>query len=316
MIVLALCGLGTVTLGAGFAPNYGALMVLRVLAGLFGGFGPAVLMAAVGDLFPPYRRGMAMGWLNLGFSFAAIVGTPAVGAIGGAFGWCWAFVATGLLLLVVGAVFRLTFPAVRGLHAEGGVLATYHAVREVRGLGSVLGANLLERALFNLGVLYLPSFLILSYGLNSVSVAPTLVLVAVGSIAGNILGGWLGDRLSKAAIFVVAQVAAAMIALALFTLPIGLVISAVGGALFGLVNASSRPALLALGTGLSDRHRGAVLGVLSVTNQGGIILGASLGGAAIGLGGYDALAVVMCGVGVLASLLALPLLRLEQPSRT
>jgi DHA1 family inner membrane transport protein len=301
MIVLALCGLGTVTLGAGFAPNYGALKVLRVLAGLFGGFGPAVLMAAVGDLFPPYRRGMAMGWLNLGFSFAAIVGTPAVGAIGGAFGWRWAFVATGLLLLlVVGAVFRLTFPA----------------VREVRGLGSVLGANLLERALFNLGVLYLPSFLILSYGLNSVSVAPTLVLVAVGSIAGNILGGWLGDRLSKAAIFVVAQLAAAIIALALFTLPVGLVISAVGGALFGLVNASSRPALLALGTGLSDRHRGAVLGVLSVTNQGGIILGASLGGAAIGLGGYDALAVVMCGVGVLASLLALPLLRLEQPSRT
>ena len=32
------------------------------------------------------REGMAMGWVNLGFSFAAIVGTPVVGAIGGYFG--------------------------------------------------------------------------------------------------------------------------------------------------------------------------------------------------------------------------------------
>ena len=66
-------------------------------------------------------------------------------------------------------------------------------------------------------MLYLPSFLMLSYGLDAVSVAPTLVLVAIGSIVGNIVGGWLGDRLPKATIFVVAQALAGAIALALFT---------------------------------------------------------------------------------------------------
>src|SRR4051812_20884875 len=52
MIVLALGGLGAATLGAGLAPGFGVLLLMRVLAGLFGGFGPAVVIAAAGDLFP------------------------------------------------------------------------------------------------------------------------------------------------------------------------------------------------------------------------------------------------------------------------
>ena len=214
LIVMALLGLGVVTLGAGLASSFGMLLVMRTLAGVFGGFGPAVVIAAAGDLFPPARRGMAMGWANLGFSMAAIVGVPSIGAIGGTLG-----------------------------------------------------------------------------------------------------GGWLGDRLSKATIFVVAQAAAASIALVLFTQAPGLAISAAGGALFTLVNASSRPALLALSTELSTRYRGAILGVFSVTNQAGIVLGSSAGGLAIGLGGYGALAVTMAVDGVLASGLALPLLRRRPAAR-
>src|SRR3712207_2485432 len=104
---------------------------------------------------------------------------------------------------------------------------------------------------------YLPPFLMLSYGLSAVEVAPSLSLVAGGMIVGNVLGGWLGDRASKAGVFVVAQLLAGAIGLLLFGLPLGLLTSALGGALFGLANAASRPAFLALGTELSTRHRGA-----------------------------------------------------------
>ncbi|MCC7371276.1 MAG: MFS transporter [Chloroflexi bacterium] len=307
MIVLALAGLGTVTIGAGLAPSYGALLVTRVLAGVFGGFGPAAVLAAAGDLFPPHRRGMAMGWTNLGFSMAALVGVPAVGAVGGAFGWRWAFVASGVLLLALAVLIRLTFPISRVQPSEGGIFSTYRAVVGVPGLASVLAANLFERALFNLSVLYLPSFLMLSYGLDAVAVAPILVLVAVGNIVGTVGGGWLGDRFSKVGIFLVAQTLSGLVAIALFTQTPGLLVSAAGGALFGLLNASSRPALLALGAELSARHRGAVLGLLSLTNQGGIVLGSSVGGLAIGLGGYVALAWTMAADALLATTLAVPL---------
>lgn len=309
LIVMALLGLGSVTLGAGLAPNFGVLMVMRTLAGVFGGFGPAVVIAAAGDLFPPARRGMAMGWANLGFSMAAIVGVPSIGAIGGTLGWRWAFAATGLMVIAIGVLIRLTFPSPRVAYDATDDVTSYREALRVPGLWSILLANVFERALFNLAVLYLPSFLMLSYGLDAVAVAPILVLMAVGSIVGTLGGGWLGDRFSKAMIFVAAQAGAAAIALALFTQAPGLAISAAGGALFTLVNASSRPALLALSTELSTRYRGAILGVFSVTNQAGIVLGSSVGGLAIGLGGYGALAVTMAVDGVLASGLALPLLR-------
>jgi MFS transporter, DHA1 family, inner membrane transport protein len=309
LIVLALVGLGTVTLGAGLAPNFGVLVVMRTLAGIFGGFGPAVVIAAAGDLFPPSRRGMAMGWANLGFSMAAIVGVPSIGAIGGTLGWRWAFAATGLMVIAIGVLIRLTFPSPRRVQAESGDVTSYRAALRVPGLWSILAANVFERALFNLAVLFLPSFLMLSYDMDAVAVAPILVLMAVGSIVGTLGGGWLGDRFSKAAIFVIAQGTAAAIALILFTQTPGLTISAVGGALFTLVNASSRPALLALSAELSTRYRGAIMGVFSFSNQVGIVLGSSVGGLAIGVGGYEALAVTMAVDGLLASGLALPLLR-------
>ncbi len=313
MIVLALGGLGAVSIGAGLAPNYGVLLVLRVLAGIFGAFGPTAVISAAADFFPPHRRGMAMGWANLGFSLAAILGVPSIAAIGGLLGWRWAFAASGLLLIALAVLIRLTFPASRVVPAQADVLTTYRAVLGVPGLASIMAANLFERALFNLGVLYLPSFLMLSYGLDAVAVAPVLVLVAIGNIAGNVGGGWLGDRFPKATIFVVAQVLSGAVALILFTQTPGLTISAAGGALFGLLNASSRPALLALGAELSSRNRGAVIGLISLTNQGGIVFGSSLGGLAIGLGGYPALAVTMAADAALASGLALPL-RKRRPS--
>lgn len=315
LIVVALGGIGAVSLGAALAPDFRTLLLLRFLAGLFGAFGPASLMAAVGDLFPPHRRGMAMGWLNMGFSLAAIAGVPVVAAVGGLFGWRWAFALTGLTLLGLAALIQVAFPPPKPTTTGTGILGTYRAVLSVPLLGNVLSANLLERAVFNVATLYLPSFLMLSYGLSAVDVAPALALVAIGAIVGNVAGGWLGDRFSKPVIFVVAQILAGAIGLALFGLPVGLIPSALGGTLFGLVNASSRPAFLALGAELSSRHRGAVLGVLSLTNQGGVVVGSALGGLIIGLGGYPTLAIVTAAGGALAALFALPLAAKQKHDR-
>jgi predicted MFS family arabinose efflux permease len=182
-------------------------------------------------------------------------------------------------------------------------------------LGNVLGANLLERSIFNAAVLYLPAFLMLRYGLGAAEVAPALALVAVGTIVGNTLGGWLGDRLPRANVFVGAQLAAGVAGLVLFGVAPGLITSVLLGGLFGLTNATSRPAFLALGSELSPRYRGALLGLLSLTNQGGAVLGSSLGGVAIGLGSYTTLALLtVCG-GIGAAALAVPLMRRQMSTR-
>jgi predicted MFS family arabinose efflux permease len=270
-------------------------------------------MAAVGDLFPPRRRGMAMGWLNAGFGLAAVAGVPMVGLIGGLWGWRWAFAITGALLLLLAALVHLAFPSPGPIHTGSSLRQTYSEVLRVPLLGNVLAANLFERSIFNATLLYLPSFLMLSYGLATADVAPALALVAIGTLIGNSFGGWVGDRFlgPRATIFVCAQLTAGGVGLVLFGVAPALVISVVLGALFGMVNASSRPSFLALGSELSPRYRGALLGVLSLTNQGGTVVGSSLGGLAIASGGYGTLALLtMCG-GLGAAALALPLIRIK-----
>jgi predicted MFS family arabinose efflux permease len=228
-------------------------------------------------------------------------------------GWRAAFFGVGLVLVLLAILVQVAFPGTKATHAGTGLRQTYAEVLGVPMLGNVLVANLFERSIFQATVLYLPPFLMLNYGLGTADVAPALALVAIGTILGNGVGGWLGDRFHgpRAAIFVGAQSIAGGFALILFGVAPGLVFSVVLGALFGLSNASSRPAFLALGAELSPRYRGALLGLLSLTNQGGTVLGTSLGGVAIGLGGFGPLAVLtMCG-GIGAAALALPLVRLK-----
>jgi YNFM family putative membrane transporter len=103
MIVTAFASVGVLSLTAALTPGFAALLAIRFLAGLLGSLAPSSLMASVGDLFPAERRARAMGWFNMGFSFAAIGGVPVMGALGGALGWRWAFAAIGVVMLVLTA---------------------------------------------------------------------------------------------------------------------------------------------------------------------------------------------------------------------
>jgi hypothetical protein len=85
---------------------------------------------------------------------------------------------------------------------------------------------------------------------------------------------------------------------------------------FALANASSRPALLAYSTNLAPGSRGALLGFVALSNQGGFIAGSVVGAAAIGREGHAGLALAALTQGVLAAGLALPLLRRGAPAES
>jgi len=308
MIVTAFASVAVLSVAAALAPGFVTLAVVRFLAGLLGSLAPSSLMASVGDLFPSERRARAMGWFNMGFSFAAIGGVPIMGAVGGALGWRWAFVTIALVMLALTGAVQLWFPRIPPVAAGTSVLATYRAVWGVPRLLPLLGANLMERSLFAMVAIYLPAFVMLSFHMTAVGVAPVLALVAVGAISGNVLGGRLGDRFPKPAIFVIAQVVSAALGLALFGA--GLPFAPVVALAFALTlcNAASRPAFLAYGSELAPRQRGALFGLIALTNQSGLVIGSAVGAAAIG-GGYRGMALAAVAQGVVAAGLALPLLR-------
>jgi DHA1 family inner membrane transport protein len=173
---------------------------------------------------------------------------------------------------------------------------------------NLLGANLAERSLFGMIAIYLPAFVMLSFHLSAVAVAPVLILVALGAIGGNMLGGRLGDRFPQPVIFVVAQIISAGLGLALFGASFPFAPMVALAVLLTLCNAASRPAFLAYGSDLAPRQRGAMFGLIALTNQSGLVIGSTVGAAAIGGGGYRGMALAALAQGVLAAALALPLL--------
>jgi predicted MFS family arabinose efflux permease len=287
----SLFGLGLATAAGALAPSFGGLLATRVISGVLASAGP-------------------MGWVNAGFGLAALVGIPAIGAVGGAYGWRAAFLVTGLTSSALALLIWWRLPDSSGRLSPGrSVLSAYRAVLAQRRFQSILIANVCERSVYATVALYLAAFLMQRYGLSLVEVAPLLALTALGSIVGNLLGGWLADRLGQPLLFGLGQVVAAGLALPALVLAPSQSTSLLLFTGFWLATSASRPAIIALASGSSAAHRGTALGIFSFTNQAGWALGPALAGLAFALSGYSALGLLCALASLAAALLILPLTR-------
>jgi len=64
------------TLFCALAPSYETLLLARVVTGIFGGVIGAVSMAIITDLFEINQRGRVMGFTQMGFAVAQVLGIP------------------------------------------------------------------------------------------------------------------------------------------------------------------------------------------------------------------------------------------------
>jgi len=67
---------GLATLACGLAPGYTILLVMRGLAGTFGGVMGALVQTMVGDVIPFERRARASGVISTAFSLSTVAGVP------------------------------------------------------------------------------------------------------------------------------------------------------------------------------------------------------------------------------------------------
>src|SRR5947208_1352396 len=65
------------TLLCGLAGSYPALLVGRIVTGLFGGVIGSVVLAIATDLFPLEQRGRVMGFIQTAFAASQVLGLPA-----------------------------------------------------------------------------------------------------------------------------------------------------------------------------------------------------------------------------------------------
>jgi predicted MFS family arabinose efflux permease len=106
-------GFGLSTLFCGLSTNYEMLLAARTLAGIFGGLATVAIMAVIGDVFPPEKRGRAMGAISSSFAVASILGIPLGLKLAQWYGLGAPFIALAAFSVVVWVVGFFRLPAVR-----------------------------------------------------------------------------------------------------------------------------------------------------------------------------------------------------------
>ena len=293
-------------LGVALSGGYIGVATWRIIGGIGGGAFMGTVFATVADHFPARERGRALGWLTTGQSLSLVAGVPILTSLGGVFGWRGAFWAYGIAMLFAACAVLLVVPSARG--QRGSTPPRFAAVLRLLRPTTValLLAGIAERLCYAAVSVFLPTYLVQSYGVPLTALAIGLAIVASGNLAGNLIGGRLGDRFR--ALVVVA--ACSLGATGLMALPTLLwqphvAVSVALGFGYTLVNSVGRPVLLTALSEVSGEARGAVLGLNITGASVGWLVATSLGGPLILNSGYTGLGLFTATIGLLGAALAL-----------
>lgn len=93
-----------------FAPNYGVLVVARILIALVSGTLVAIAMTYAPDVTIEQYRTKFIAWVFSGFSIASVVGVPVGTWVANTFGWRWAFHLVNVLTVVLMVLMVMVLP--------------------------------------------------------------------------------------------------------------------------------------------------------------------------------------------------------------
>jgi predicted MFS family arabinose efflux permease len=208
-------GFAVSTLLCGLSATYPQLLVARTLAGVFGGLAAVSLMAVIGDVFPPEKRGRATGAGVSSFAAASVIGLPIGLWLAKVAGRGAPFVA---LAAVSGAVWVLGWvrlPPVRGHMAA----PRRHPVTEFKAVARV--PNHLWGFAFSfflvLGTFTVASFIAPVYtaanGWEEDTLAGIYLVAGLCTFVGTNVAGRLADRFPRLVLFRVMGGAAMVLAI-------------------------------------------------------------------------------------------------------
>lgn len=93
-----------------FAPNYGVLVVARILIALVSGTLVAIAMTYAPDVTTEQYRTKFIAWVFSGFSIASVVGVPVGTWVANTFGWRWAFHLVNVLTMALIVLMVMVLP--------------------------------------------------------------------------------------------------------------------------------------------------------------------------------------------------------------
>lgn len=93
-----------------FAPDYGVLVIARILIALVSGTLVAIAMTYAPDVTTERYRTKFIAWVFSGFSIASVVGVPVGTWVANVFGWRWAFHLVNVLTVALIVLMVIVLP--------------------------------------------------------------------------------------------------------------------------------------------------------------------------------------------------------------
>ncbi len=277
-----LAGFSLATLACGLAPGYGALLAARILTGAFGGVLGAQILAAVGDLFPPERRGMATGVVFSSFAVASVAGVPIGLYFASHFGWRWPFIAIAVMGLVLFLFSARALPPMHAVRHET-PRRFWAGPATVLGYGNawIAFAFLLFVVMGSFSVIpYIAPYLVANVGLREDQL-PFIYLAGGGAtfFTSRIIGH-LADRFGKRRVFLVLATIATVPVLAVTNLPHLPLAYVLGVTTVFFVFVSGRfvPAMAMITGSVPAASRGSFMALVSAVQQFSVGIASLVGG--------------------------------------
>ncbi len=197
-LLFCYAGLVLATLACSLATGFYSLLLARCLAGVFGGVIGSIILAIVGDLIPPERRGWAMSWVMLGFSLSAVAGVPLGLFIAAHSNWRMPFVALSVMCSVIWIGVFYLLPAVKGHLSKGmpaqGLLAGYKELFADRNHWWACGVTALLTLSGFCVIPYIASTMVSNSGLSTHDLVYMYLLGGVATLFSRPVIGGLIDR--------------------------------------------------------------------------------------------------------------------------
>ncbi|MBD9370981.1 MFS transporter [Xanthomonas sp. XNM01] len=209
LALMAFYALGN--LASALGPDYHSLLLFRFIAGLPHGayFGVAALTAV--SITRPEARGKAVSLVMLGLTLAMLIGNPLATWMGQIVSWRWAFAAVTLISLVTVGMIAAFLPLDPQRPKENPMneLRAFNRlpVWQALAIGAIGFAGMFS--VFS----YLAPTLINVTRVDAAWIPLGLAGFGLGGVIGNMLGGWLFDRLQFRAVAVMLLWATAMLLL-------------------------------------------------------------------------------------------------------
>lgn len=175
------------------APNFAVLSIARIIAAAGAGIFTPLAAAVAAALYPPEQRARVLAAVFFGLTLSQVAGVPAGSWIAYTFGWRWA----------LGLVFALALPCVWLIWTRVPAGLKFQPVT-MRDLRNVIGEGRLMLAIGFTATFIGSQYVLFTYiapllsstmGFGRNGIALVLMISGVGAVFGNIMGGYLSDRL-------------------------------------------------------------------------------------------------------------------------